>query len=91
LYVYNYTFDEKIVQMMHRLRPRILIDVSKIDMSTTLLGYKIYSPIIVAPTGMHKYADPEGLTPFLYSLLVFIFSLFCCTCLYQGRSHSTNR
>ncbi|KAF3323467.1 Peroxisomal (S)-2-hydroxy-acid oxidase GLO4 [Carex littledalei] len=45
---------------MHRLRPRILVDVSKIDMSTTLLGYKMQSPIIVAPTGIHKYAHPEG-------------------------------
>ncbi|CAL5061647.1 unnamed protein product [Urochloa decumbens] len=42
------------------LRPRVLIDVSKIDMSTTLLGYNIRSPIIVAPTGTHKLANPEG-------------------------------
>ncbi|KAJ1697636.1 hypothetical protein LUZ63_006148 [Rhynchospora breviuscula] len=42
------------------LRPRILVDVSRIDMSTTLLGYKMQSPIMVAPTGMHKYAHPEG-------------------------------
>ncbi|KAJ4815502.1 Peroxisomal (S)-2-hydroxy-acid oxidase [Rhynchospora pubera] len=42
------------------LRPRILVDVGRIDMSTTLLGYKMQSPIMVAPTGMHKYAHPEG-------------------------------
>ncbi|KAG2638352.1 peroxisomal (S)-2-hydroxy-acid oxidase GLO4 isoform X1 [Panicum virgatum] len=42
------------------LRPRVLIDVSKIDMSTTLLGYNMPSPIIVAPTGAHKLANPEG-------------------------------
>ncbi|KAG2646813.1 hypothetical protein PVAP13_2KG553500 [Panicum virgatum] len=42
------------------LRPRVLIDVSKIDMSTTLLGYNMSSPIIVAPTGAHKLANPEG-------------------------------
>ncbi|KAF8668741.1 hypothetical protein HU200_051927 [Digitaria exilis] len=42
------------------LRPRVLIDVSKIDMSTTLLGYNMPSPIIVAPTGSHKLANPEG-------------------------------
>ncbi|XP_040381913.1 peroxisomal (S)-2-hydroxy-acid oxidase GLO4 [Oryza brachyantha] len=42
------------------LRPRVLVDVSKIDMSTTLLGYNMPSPIIVAPTGGHKIAHPEG-------------------------------
>ncbi|KAG0545796.1 hypothetical protein BDA96_02G393000 [Sorghum bicolor] len=42
------------------LRPRVLIDVSKIDMSTSLLGYNMPSPIIVAPTGAHKLANPEG-------------------------------
>lgn len=42
------------------LRPRVLVDVSKIDMSTSLLGYDMPSPIIVAPTGQHKLANPEG-------------------------------
>ncbi|KAI5007941.1 hypothetical protein ZWY2020_008989 [Hordeum vulgare] len=42
------------------LRPRVLVDVSNIDMSTNLLGYDLPSPIIVAPTGSHKLANPEG-------------------------------
>ncbi|XP_008800459.1 peroxisomal (S)-2-hydroxy-acid oxidase GLO4-like [Phoenix dactylifera] len=42
------------------LRPRVLVDVSKIDMSTTLLGYDMSSPIMVAPTGAQKLAHPEG-------------------------------
>ena len=42
------------------LRPRVLVDVSNIDMSTSLLGYNMPSPIIVAPTGSHKVATPEG-------------------------------
>ncbi|KAK1414212.1 hypothetical protein QVD17_29953 [Tagetes erecta] len=42
------------------IRPRILVDVSKIDMSTTILGYKTSSPIMIAPTAMHKLAHPEG-------------------------------
>uniref|UniRef100_A0A453B3A0 (S)-2-hydroxy-acid oxidase n=2 Tax=Aegilops tauschii subsp. strangulata TaxID=200361 RepID=A0A453B3A0_AEGTS len=42
------------------LRPRVLVDVSNIDMSTNLLGYDMPSPIIVAPTGSHKLANPEG-------------------------------
>lgn len=43
-----------------RFRPRILIDVSKIDMSTTVLGFKISMPIMIAPTAMQKMAHPEG-------------------------------
>nr|XP_009390880.1 PREDICTED: peroxisomal (S)-2-hydroxy-acid oxidase GLO4 isoform X3 [Musa acuminata subsp. malaccensis] len=42
------------------LRPRILVDVSKIDMSTTLLGYNMSSPILVAPTGSQQLAHPQG-------------------------------
>lgn len=41
-------------------RPRILIDVSKIDTTTTILGYNISMPIMVAPTAMQKMAHPEG-------------------------------
>ncbi|MCL7030248.1 hypothetical protein MKW94_030169 [Papaver nudicaule] len=41
-------------------RPRILIDVSKIDMSTTILGFKISMPIMIAPTAFQKMAHPEG-------------------------------
>ncbi|XP_073147627.1 glycolate oxidase-like isoform X3 [Henckelia pumila] len=41
-------------------RPRILIDVTKIDMSTAVLGFKISMPIMIAPTAMHKMAHPEA-------------------------------
>lgn len=41
-------------------RPRILIDVSKIDMTTTVLGFKISMPIMIAPSAMQKMAHPEG-------------------------------
>ncbi|XXG66033.1 hypothetical protein AAC387_Pa05g3589 [Persea americana] len=41
-------------------RPRILIDVTKIDMTTTVLGFKISMPIMIAPTAMQKMAHPEG-------------------------------
>jgi len=40
--------------------PRILIDVSKIDMTTTVLGFKISMPIMIAPTAMQKMAHPDG-------------------------------
>ncbi|GKD62396.1 peroxisomal (S)-2-hydroxy-acid oxidase GLO4-like protein [Tanacetum coccineum] len=42
------------------LWPRILVDVSKVDMSTERLGYKTSAPIIIAPTAMHKLAHPGG-------------------------------
>ncbi|CAN6707651.1 unnamed protein product [Malus baccata var. baccata] len=42
------------------LQPRILVDVSRVDMSTTVLGYKISAPIMLAPTAMHQLAHPEG-------------------------------
>uniref|UniRef100_A0A251TND9 (S)-2-hydroxy-acid oxidase n=2 Tax=Helianthus annuus TaxID=4232 RepID=A0A251TND9_HELAN len=42
------------------LRPRILVDVSKIDMSTTILGYKTSAPIMIAPTSLHQLAHPQG-------------------------------
>ncbi|CAF1853482.1 unnamed protein product [Brassica napus] len=43
-------------------RPRVLVDVSKIDTSTSILGYPISAPIMIAPTAMHMLAHPEGET-----------------------------
>lgn len=54
-----------------RFRPRILIDVSKIDMTTTVLGFKISMPIMIAPTAMQKMAHPEGIPLFDLALLLF--------------------
>ena len=51
--------------MENRFRPRILIDVSKIDMTTTVLGFKISMPIMIAPTAMQKMAHPEGICTWL--------------------------
>jgi isopentenyl diphosphate isomerase/L-lactate dehydrogenase-like FMN-dependent dehydrogenase len=42
------------------LRPRRLVDVSKVDMSTEILGVKYDSPIIVAPSGGHKGYHADG-------------------------------
>ncbi|KAJ4754796.1 Peroxisomal (S)-2-hydroxy-acid oxidase [Rhynchospora pubera] len=41
-------------------RPRVLIDVTKIDMTTTVLGFKISMPIMIAPSAMQKMAHPDG-------------------------------
>jgi 4-hydroxymandelate oxidase len=45
-----------------QLRPRRLVDVSKVDMSTNILGTKYSSPIMIAPTGGHMayHLDGEG-------------------------------
>ncbi|KAL2652075.1 hypothetical protein R1flu_020203 [Riccia fluitans] len=43
-----------------RFRPRILIDVTNVDTSTTVLGHKISMPIMVAPTAMQRMAHPDG-------------------------------
>jgi 4-hydroxymandelate oxidase len=43
-----------------QLRPRRLVDVSKVDMSTEVFGEKYNSPIIIAPTGGHRGYHPDG-------------------------------
>lgn len=43
-----------------RILPRILVDVSKINTETTILGDKVASPICIAPTAMQQMAHPEG-------------------------------
>lgn len=42
------------------LKPRFMIDVSKIDVSTEVLGQKLAMPILVAPTGTHSLVHPAG-------------------------------
>ncbi len=42
------------------LRPRVAVDVSRLDLSLELLGQKIEMPILVCPTGNHILAHPEG-------------------------------
>ena len=43
-----------------QLRPRRLVNVSKIDMTTEILGQKYATPIIIDPTGGHKAYHPDG-------------------------------
>ena len=42
------------------IRPRALVDVSRIDTGTTVLGTSISMPIMVAPTAYQKLAHPDG-------------------------------
>ncbi|MBI3647869.1 MAG: alpha-hydroxy-acid oxidizing protein [Actinobacteria bacterium] len=41
-------------------RPRVLRDVSSVDPSTTLLGKRVPLPLVLAPTGFTRIADPDG-------------------------------
>lgn len=43
-----------------RLRPRVLVDVTCCDTSTSVLGLPVPMPILVAPTALHRLADPAG-------------------------------
>ncbi len=43
-----------------QLRPRRLVDVSKVDMSTDILGVKYPSPIVLAPVGGQRSFHNEG-------------------------------
>lgn len=43
-----------------RLAPRMLVDVSTRDLSTTVLGQKISMPVLIAPTAFQRMAHPDG-------------------------------
>jgi len=42
------------------LRPRMLVNVSNLDLSTTLFGDKINFPILICPTAGHGAIHPDG-------------------------------
>jgi glycolate oxidase len=42
------------------LRPRVLVDVSKVDTSTTFLGQKLRIPVMLAPIGSLQTITPAG-------------------------------
>ena len=40
--------------------PRVLVDVSQLDLSTTVLGAPTSMPVLIAPTAYHKLAHADG-------------------------------
>jgi isopentenyl diphosphate isomerase/L-lactate dehydrogenase-like FMN-dependent dehydrogenase len=42
------------------LRPRVLVDVSRIDASVDLLGTRLSFPVILSPTAFQRLAHPDG-------------------------------
>jgi len=43
-----------------RLRPKVLIDPTQIDTSTTLFGQELAYPVLLGPTGGHRSTHPDG-------------------------------
>jgi L-lactate dehydrogenase (cytochrome) len=43
-----------------RFRPRVLRDMSELDTTATLLGRPLTFPLVLAPTGFTRIADPAG-------------------------------
>ena len=43
-----------------QLRPRRLVDVSRVDMSTDILGVRYDTPIVLAPVGGHRAFNAAG-------------------------------
>src|SRR5215831_20423905 len=41
-------------------RPRVLRGIAKIDVESTILGRLLAYPLVLAPTGFTRIADPEG-------------------------------
>lgn len=44
----------------YRLRPRMLVDVSRRDLRGSILGQAVTAPILIAPTAFHCLAHPQG-------------------------------
>jgi isopentenyl diphosphate isomerase/L-lactate dehydrogenase-like FMN-dependent dehydrogenase len=42
------------------LRPRALVDVSEVDLSTTVVGERLKMPVLLAPVAVQRLAHPEG-------------------------------
>lgn len=42
------------------LRPRVLVDVSSVDASTTVLGHPVSFPVLLAPVAFQRMAHPDG-------------------------------
>ena len=52
--------DNEAAWRRFRLRPRVLVDVSRIDATSTLLGRPASMPVAIAPMAVHGVAHPDG-------------------------------
>lgn len=42
------------------LRPRVMVDVAKVDLSTTMLGTRVSMPLYITATALGKLGHPDG-------------------------------
>ena len=72
--------DNEAAFARRRLLPRVLVDVSSVDLSTTMLGHKVAMPVGFAPLAQQGRANPDGeLAPALVAAqagLVYCLSTF---------------
>lgn len=52
--------DNRVAFERYKLCPRMLVDVSQRDLSTTILGQSLPLPILIAPMAFQCLAHPEG-------------------------------
>ncbi len=52
--------DNEAAWRHYRLRPRVLVDVGRVDPGTTLLGAPVAFPVAIAPMAVHGLAHPLG-------------------------------
>ena len=52
--------DNDAAWLRYRFRPRVLVDVSRVDAATTLLGAATAMPVAIAPMAAHGLANPDG-------------------------------
>lgn len=52
--------DNDVAFSRHRLRPRVLVDVSHVDLTSTILGTPVSMPVGVAPTALHGLGHDEA-------------------------------
>jgi isopentenyl diphosphate isomerase/L-lactate dehydrogenase-like FMN-dependent dehydrogenase len=56
-------FSKKFNNLVYRqilLRPRVFVDCTKCDTSSTILGHKVGIPLYVAPAAMARLGHPDG-------------------------------
>jgi isopentenyl diphosphate isomerase/L-lactate dehydrogenase-like FMN-dependent dehydrogenase len=55
-----YSQENKTVFNKLRILPRMLVDVSIVDMTTTILGDPVSMPLCIAPAALQMMAHPDG-------------------------------
>jgi isopentenyl diphosphate isomerase/L-lactate dehydrogenase-like FMN-dependent dehydrogenase len=57
--LYSKTYNNTVYRSI-LLRPRVFVDCTKCDLSTTLLGHQLGLPLYVSPAAMARLAHPAG-------------------------------